>query len=279
MLTKLEEGLFIRLFDRSGYVLNLSTPDFDAFTLSSIGVALCSKYKQSKARSLNAFIEESDMPTAQKLLFDLFEYYELYYPFNYGDPEVEGHRPLYWDKGNKLTYQKCKEIYEREKRAVQSVSPSMEYIREQFSTEYMNSMIDLLAETRISNPTEAIGKAKELLESCCRTILKAQNVEIDGDWDVPQLSKQTAKLLKVSTDDIDEASPDADVLKRILGGLQGIAGGLAEFRNRYGSGHGKAADFRPLPSRHAKLAVGASVTLVEYYWETYEWRKAQGKLK
>lgn len=279
MLTKLEEGLFIRLFDRGGYVLNLSTPDFDAFTLSSVGVALCSKYQQSKARSLNAFIEDSDIATAQKLLFDLFEYYELYYPFDFDDPEVEGYRPLYWDKGNKLTYQRCKEIYEREKSTAQSVTPSMEYIREQFSTEYMNSMIDLLAETRISNPTEAIGKAKELLESCCKTILKAQNEEIDGDWDVPQLSKQTAKLLKVSTDDIDEASPDADIIKRILGGLQGVAGGLAEFRNKYGSGHGKAADFRPLPSRHAKLAVGASVTLVEYYWETYEWRKAQGKLK
>lgn len=279
MLTKLEQGLFVRLFDRGGYVLDFTTADFDAFTLSSVGVALCSKYKQSKARSLNAYIEESDTASIQRLLFDLFDYYELYYPFDFDGPDVEGHKPLYWDKGNKLVYQKCKEIYERKKNTTRSVSPSIDYIREQFSTEYMNGMIDLLTETRISNSTEAIGKAKELLESCCKTILKAQDVEIDESWDVPQLSKQTAKLLKVSTDDIDEASPDADVLKRILGGLQGIAGGLAEFRNRHGSGHGKAADFKPLPSRHAKLAVGACVTLVEYYWETYEWRKAQGKLK
>lgn len=278
MMTKLEEGLFVRLFDRGGYILDMSTADFDAFTLGCVGTALCSKYKLSKARSLNAFIEESDASEVQKLLFELFGYYELYYPFDYDEPGIEGHMPLRWDKGYKPTYIKCKEIYDREKNAAQSISSSMEYIKSQFSTDYMNSMIDLLATTRISNPTEAIGKAKELLESCCKTILKAQGIEIDDNWDVPQLSKQTAKLLRVSTDDIDETSPDADLLKRILGGLQGIAGGLSEFRNKYGSGHGKAADFKPLPSRHAKLAVGACVTLVEYYWETYEWRKAQGKL-
>ena len=69
------------------------------------------------------------------------------------------------------------------------------------------------------------------------------------------------------------------IVKKILGSLRGLASGVAEFRNMYGSGHGKSATFQELPARHAKLAVGSSLTLVEYFWETYEWRKSQHRLK
>lgn len=40
MMTKQEEGIFLMLFNRSGYVLNFSTNDFDVFTTNSIGEAL-----------------------------------------------------------------------------------------------------------------------------------------------------------------------------------------------------------------------------------------------
>ena len=36
-ITKQEEGTFLMLFNRSGYVLNFSTNDFDVFTTNSIG--------------------------------------------------------------------------------------------------------------------------------------------------------------------------------------------------------------------------------------------------
>ncbi len=37
MMTKQEEGIFLMVFNRSGYVLNFSTNNFDVFTLNSIG--------------------------------------------------------------------------------------------------------------------------------------------------------------------------------------------------------------------------------------------------
>ncbi len=134
----------------------------------------------------------------------------------------------------------------------------------------MQDQIDLLMEMRTRNPTEAIGKAKELVESCCKTILEESCLPVDPNWDVAKLSKETAKCLRV---DVDSAKTDDKIVKQILGSLQGIASGLAEFRNAFGSGHGKSDSFVPLPARHAKLAVGSAVTLVEYYWETFEWRK------
>ena len=55
ILTKVEVGTFLKLFNRGGYVLDFSTNDFDVFTMGSIGVALCDKYKMSKGKSLSAY--------------------------------------------------------------------------------------------------------------------------------------------------------------------------------------------------------------------------------
>lgn len=46
-ITKQEEGTFLMLFNRSGYVLNFSTNDFDVFTTNSIGEAWAFKRKIS----------------------------------------------------------------------------------------------------------------------------------------------------------------------------------------------------------------------------------------
>lgn len=42
-MNKVEVGVFLRLFNRHGYVLDFSTSSFDAFTLDSVGDAICQK--------------------------------------------------------------------------------------------------------------------------------------------------------------------------------------------------------------------------------------------
>ena len=59
-------------------MLNFGTNDFDCFTLTSVGVALCDKYQQSKGKSLIAFCKEASSDDVEKLLFDLLEYYETH---------------------------------------------------------------------------------------------------------------------------------------------------------------------------------------------------------
>lgn len=51
-MTEIEKGLFLGLFNRGGYVLDFTTDAFDVFTKSSVGVALRSRYKLSKGKSL-----------------------------------------------------------------------------------------------------------------------------------------------------------------------------------------------------------------------------------
>lgn len=59
----------------------------------------------------------------------------------------------------------------------------------------------------------------------------------------------------------------------MLGNLRSIPTKLAELRNPYGSGHGKSASFTGLEVRHAKLAVGSSITFVDFVWSIYEAQK------
>ena len=278
MLSKNEMGLLCNLFNRGGWVLDFSTNEFDTFTLGSVGIPLCEHYRLSKGKSLVAFINEASLADSQRLLFDLFEHYETRYQCEFESWDDYPH-PQHADRNYGPRYSQCKKFVEREQSIASPYKQSADFIKKEFSSESMNEQIDLLMRMRTEHPTDAIGKSKEVLESCCKTILTNQGIDIPDDWDAPKLSKETAKLLKVSVGDVDTNGPEGKIVKQILGSLQGLATGVIEFRNAYGDGHGHAAQFQSLPVRHAKLAVGSCLTLVEYYWETYEWRKSRGLLK
>lgn len=123
-----------------------------------------------------------------------------------------------------------------------------------------------------NDPGLAIGTAKELVETCCRTILAERQVEIPRNPDLPQLVKLTSRQLELTPADIPEQAKAADTIKRLLSNLATITQGIAELRNQYGTGHGKEATARGLSSRHAKLAVGSAATLAVFLVETHRFR-------
>ena len=55
----------------------------------------------------------------------------------------------------------------------------------------MRTQVDLMYGLIDAAPSSAIGKAKELLEICCKTILDEQKVEYASDVDLIQLMKIT----------------------------------------------------------------------------------------
>lgn len=70
-----ELNLLIALFNRRGYVLDLSTPAFDELTLKEIGIKLTEFYGKSKGKSLMAYTKEGKENDVIKLLVALFDYY------------------------------------------------------------------------------------------------------------------------------------------------------------------------------------------------------------
>jgi|LGVE01.1.fsa_nt_gb hypothetical protein len=257
-LNYLEKNCINQLFNQSGYVLNFSTLEFDRFTCDSIGIPLCEHYGLSKGKSLNAFIDDGENMKIAKLLDDLLNYYLV----KYKDNESENENSI------SVCRQAIRRLYGGEEFHLLS-----EKLINVFNSDYIAAQIRQMNESIEKHPADAIGKAKELLESCCQTILGEKKIDISKDWTVQQLMKNTCKQLKLTPDSISNTAKASDVIKQILGNLAGISAGMAELRNSYGTGHGKSATYKGLLPRHARLAVGASTNAVYFLWETYEEQK------
>ena len=150
------------------------------------------------------------------------------------------------------------------------INDLLDDIIRKFDSDYLRSQITLMNGAIDINPYEAIGKAKELLETCCKTILRKKNVPVGKKWDVMKLTNETCGVLKLTPNNIDNDVMASITIKNLLQNLSIISQSVAELRNSYGSGHGKDARFKGLSPRHARLAVGASVTLVHFLFETFE---------
>ncbi len=114
MLSNVEIGCFVNLFNRGGYVLNFTTADFDAFTFQQVGIPLCSRYKLPKTKSLLAFVEDAENEEVAKLLFALLEYYEIYYQKEYETPDEAELGYSAYDAERARLYSKCREFRDRE---------------------------------------------------------------------------------------------------------------------------------------------------------------------
>lgn len=138
-----------------------------------------------------------------------------------------------------------------------------------FDLEHISREIERLKQSVETDPAQAIGTSKELVESCCKTILSECNVEIDRHSDLVPLVKATAKALKLTPDDVDDAKRGADIIRQLLHKLSGIVNELGQLRNLYGTGHGKNGRTKTLQPRHARLAVGFATTLAMFLFETH----------
>ena len=143
-------------------------------------------------------------------------------------------------------------------------------IVEKFDTEYIRNQINEMNNQIEKNPTAAIGLAKELVETCCISILNDKKVIHNvNNISLTQLVNLAMGELMLLPKYVDNNKKGSTSIKRILGNLVNISQGMAELRNDYGNGHGKDKNFKGLQARHANLAVGAATTLVYFLWNTH----------
>jgi hypothetical protein len=156
------------------------------------------------------------------------------------------------------------------------VTPGVNAAKEIFSgtdAGYVSQQITRMEAAVNQDPELAIGTAKELLETCCKSILHECNVPYSKGDDLLKLVKNTVQQLELTPGDIPEKAKASDTIKRLLSNLASIAQGVVELRNQYGTGHGKLNANKGLQPRHAKLAVGAASTLAVFLSETHNERK------
>ena len=134
---------------------------------------------------------------------------------------------------------------------------------------HLQRQIERMREATDADPWLAIGTAKELVETTCKTILRERAASLPGKPEIPELLKATRESLQLLPDQIPNAAKGAETIKRLLSNLGTIAQNLAELRRNYGTGHGQDGRAKGLDPRHARLAVNSAVTLVTFLIETH----------
>lgn len=142
--------------------------------------------------------------------------------------------------------------------------------------DYVSQQISRMEAAVANDPALAIGTAKELVETCCKTILTERAGAFPKNADLSELVSLTAKELDLTPKDIPDQAKARDTIKRLLSNLATITQGVAELRNHYGTGHGRHAGAKGLQVRHARLAVGAASTLAAFLAETHDARSRSG---
>jgi hypothetical protein len=111
-----------------------------------------------------------------------------------------------------------------------------------------------------------------------RSVVEAVLIDVESrldpspgpyDGELSRLYKRVQKLLNLEPD-----RPDVgDSLRQLLRGLASIVSGLAPLRNKMGDAHVRT--YKPA-RHHAKLAVNAAKTLLDFVYDTFEYQKSAG---
>lgn len=139
------------------------------------------------------------------------------------------------------------------------------FIKTFLDTDYVTKKIKRMTDSLDKDNDLAIGTAKELLETMCKSILKQKGIEYESDWSVSKLINTTTKNLDFIPKNAEDPEKAKKSVIQILNGISTTTQGLSELRNACGSGHGKDADFKPLETVYAKLYVSLVSDLVIFY--------------
>jgi hypothetical protein len=242
-----EKSVFLRLFNRDGYVLDFSTNDFDIFTLESVGVALCQKYQRSKGASLTAFVHNAPESHVIKLFTDLLKYYELHFLDRF-DKNREEYRDL---------YNRCKLILDKQQGSELTVFiPSVKCI----DREYIKSLSDrAMNDVSGGNYDSAITKSRTLLEEVFCYVIEKKCETPSESGDIGKLYNQVKQLYNMHQ--------DKGIDKRVTGllsGLEKILSAIAEMRNKGSDSHGIGAKRINISEHHARLFVNSAMTMADF---------------
>ncbi len=117
------------------------------------------------------------------------------------------------------------------------------------------------------DPAQAIGSAKELLETTLKAVLDLHGTGPETKIDIPQLVKRANLKLGLDVASINAGEPGAEHRRRVLGSLAQVVNSTAELRNAgLGTGHGVSRG-PTLDVATARMVVSAAVTVATFYIE------------
>ena len=135
------------------------------------------------------------------------------------------------------------------------------------NSEYVREYIVRIETNIEKNPDLSIGTSKELVETILKSFLSQQGINFSNSDDITNLSQLVfQKIHEIS----DEEKKVMEITKRIRRASTTIIQAIAEFRNLYGTGHGREAQNYKIDKIYAALIANLSKTIAFFIIQSYE---------
>ena len=135
------------------------------------------------------------------------------------------------------------------------------------NSEYVQKHIVRIETNIEKDPELSIGASKELVETILKSFLKQQGIKFSN-------SDNIMKLSKLVFDEIYEISDDGVKIMKITRQIQrasiALIQAISEFRNSYGTGHGREEQNYNIDKIYAALIANLSTTIVFFIIQSYE---------
>lgn len=250
MLNPVDKGTLLKFISPDGYVFDLSTSQFDQFTLESVGLELCRHYGLSKGKSLQKFIAETSEDKAIKLFADLLHYYELNLFDRAGDDY-------------KKDFFKCKQIVENCLQGKELVTnPAVKRVNRDYIQDIAKRACDDIEERNFDS---AFTKSRTLLEEVFFYAVEKCNQKPDDSGNISKLYNQVKSLYKM------HQSPEIDNrVNSLLSGLEKIVMSISEMRNKNSDAHAAGDKRINVKAHHARLYVNSAITVADFILSVVE---------
>ena len=135
------------------------------------------------------------------------------------------------------------------------------------NSKYVQQKIVRIVTNVEKSPDLSIGTSKELVETILKSFLRQQGIKFSNSDDIMTLSK-------LVFDEIYEISDDGmkimGITKKIQRASIALIQDISEFRNSYGTGHGREEQNYKIDKIYAALIANLSTTIVFFIIQSYE---------
>jgi len=116
-------------------------------------------------------------------------------------------------------------------------------------------------------PDRCLERVRALFEATCQTVAPQIGLALVEGEDFPAQNRRVIKALDFTLDGHPESAKIGEVIKKLVGSINGTIGALSELSNIPGLRHGGSLDWSTLERQHAVMLGGLCDTLVSFLFD------------
>lgn len=221
------------------------------------------EYKNLRRSALADPFLKSHLPKFIRDCSDLGEFWAFIQPMF----------PSYRARRDYLRGQFLPLLQELEDRTLNPGSPTVTAALSKVDWAHVQDAWQKALDRRFNDPDGAVTAARTLLETVCKHILDAKNIDYSEQANLPNLYDVTAKHLNLAP-----TSATEPILRQVLSGCYSVVNGVAALRNKASDAHGKGMEGSAAELRHAELAVNIAGAVASFLIESLDAARSKPSL-